>query len=287
MARKERNNVDYFPHAVTHGRKMFYLRAKYKNDGYSVWFMLLEHLGKAEYHYIDLSESTQVMYLSSEFMVDEGILLEIIDILVHFGEFDKDLWEHHKILFNQKFIENIVDAYKKRNNQCIDRNALVIILESKGVLNEPIGYPYKGLSALKGTGNTQSKEEYSKEKETIVDKTKVLLSESPEGDQTDKPKKRNVWIETFDKRKDEFRKSLFPYTNYKSYKGPYTPDMVKEFFDYWTEPNKSRSRMRWETEKTWDLTKRLANWSKNDFTGKKAAAEESNIYVRPKNLIEQ
>jgi hypothetical protein len=35
-----------------------------------------------------------------------------------------------------------------------------------------------------------------------------------------------------------------------------------KFIDYWTEPNKSNTKMRWEMQKTWQLTLRLKNWAK-------------------------
>jgi hypothetical protein len=78
MARKERNNVDYFPHSVIHGKKMFYIRNKYKNDGYATWFILLEKLGSSEYHYLDLKEEMELMYLSSEIMIEVDLLDKII-----------------------------------------------------------------------------------------------------------------------------------------------------------------------------------------------------------------
>lgn len=169
MARKERNDVDYFPHSVNHGKEMFYIRSKFKNDGYAVWYMLQEQLGKSEYHYIDLSDNTNLMYLSAEFGVEENTVLEIINVLVGFGEFDKELWELDKILFSQRFVENIADAYKKRHNSCIDRNQLLILLTSKGRSLSSKSIPYEGLGILKVSDNTQrkekeSKEEYKKEK---------------------------------------------------------------------------------------------------------------------------
>ena len=106
MARPERNNVDYFPHPVIHGKKMFYLRSKYKNDGYTVWFMLLEELGKANFHYLDFQDGTQLMFLSSQMIVSETTIIEIIEALIKFGEFDQQLWDE-KILFCQKFIDSI------------------------------------------------------------------------------------------------------------------------------------------------------------------------------------
>ncbi len=284
MARKERNNVDYFPHAVTHGRKMFYLRTKFKNDGYAVWFMLLEHIGKAEYHYLDLSEQLQIMYLSSEFMVSEETLLQIVDTLVHFGEFDRDCWESFRILYNQKFIDNIQDAYKKRNNVCIDKKSLLTLLSSKGILNGSLGYSFGTITDLKGDGNTHSKVKYTIEEETIEDKNKFLLSDTPTGVQTKKPK--NKFIETFDLRKESFRESLKPFTKYnRNPEGLYDADTVKNFFEYWTEPNKSRSKMRWETEKTWDLSKRIQYWTRNqkEFSkNDKNIPNANEVYTQPK-----
>ncbi|MGB0896856.1 MAG: DUF4373 domain-containing protein [Flavobacteriaceae bacterium] len=163
MARKERNNIDYFPHSVSHGKKMFYLRDKFKNDGYAVWFMLLEELGKADYHYLDLKDPIQLMYLSSEFKVSELMLNEIIETLVKFDEFDKELWSKEKILFNQKFNENISDAYKKRNNDCINKDSLLSLLIAKGRSLSLKSTPKPPKPISKGVINTQSIVEYSKE----------------------------------------------------------------------------------------------------------------------------
>lgn len=168
MARQERNDVDYFPHYVSHGKKMFYLRSKYKNDGYAVWFMLLEELGKSDYHYLNLSDEIQMMYLSSQMMVEKEILLEIIETLVKFGEFDAYLWNEHRILFNEEFVEEIRDAYEKRKNEIITKKSLLTRLASLGVRIEQKTADIEPNLTLKDPGNTQTKVEYSR-----VDKTKV------------------------------------------------------------------------------------------------------------------
>ncbi len=33
---------------------------------------------------------------------------------------------------------------------------------------------------------------------------------------------------------------------------------------YWSEPNKSRTKLRYEMETTWDVSRRLANWANRD-----------------------
>ena len=44
----------------------------------------------------------------------------------------------------------------------------------------------------------------------------------------------------------------------------YTPKMVDEFFTYWSEPNKSRTKMRFEQEPTWEISRRLATWARRN-----------------------
>ena len=59
-------------------------------------------------------------------------------------------------------------------------------------------------------------------------------------------------------RKEDFYNTLIPFVT------KYGKEMVREFFDYWTEPNKSKTRMRFELEQTWDLSRRLALWARRD-----------------------
>lgn len=55
------------------------------------------------------------------------------------------------------------------------------------------------------------------------------------------------------------------YESLKPYLGDYGKEMLREFYDYWSESNKSKTKMRFESEKTWDLDRRLKRWSNNSF----------------------
>lgn len=44
----------------------------------------------------------------------------------------------------------------------------------------------------------------------------------------------------------------------------FNKSMIEAFYTYWSEPNKSNTKMRCELEKTWSLTGRLATWEKRD-----------------------
>ncbi|WP_308763134.1 hypothetical protein [uncultured Bacteroides sp.] len=59
-------------------------------------------------------------------------------------------------------------------------------------------------------------------------------------------------------RKKSFYQLLVPYV------GQYPKEMIRAFFDYWSELNKSGTRMRYELEKTWELPRRLATWASRE-----------------------
>lgn len=63
-------------------------------------------------------------------------------------------------------------------------------------------------------------------------------------------------------RKKIFYNSLVPYVQ------KYGREMVREFYDYWSEANPSGKKMRFEMQKTWDLNLRLARWSNNSQPAK-------------------
>ena len=61
----------------------------------------------------------------------------------------------------------------------------------------------------------------------------------------------------------EERQSRF-YDTLRPYVSKYSAEMLRSFYDYWSEPNRSRTKMRMELEKTWYLSMRLATWHKRD-----------------------
>ncbi len=128
MSRPSKNTVEYFPHECAHGRKMHIMETRYGNDGYAVWFKLLEQLGLADNHYLDLRDNTQMMYLESIFKVDSDKAKKILDDLANMGAIHKNLWEDFKIIFSEKFIDGVEEAYKRRNSNCITLEGLCIQL---------------------------------------------------------------------------------------------------------------------------------------------------------------
>ena len=50
--------------------------------------------------------------------------------------------------------------------------------------------------------------------------------------------------------------------------------MLEEFIDYWTETNKSRTKIKWEMEETWDMGKRLARWANSNYQSVKSPGKQ-------------
>lgn len=160
MARPERNEVDYFPFYCKEGKAMFIIEQKYGNDGYATWVKILRTLAVTNYHYLDLSNEIDVYYLATKCRISNDVLLDIINLLVIAGEIDKDIWEQKKVIWNQKFIDSIHDAYSRRNNKPIDRDTLIQMLGGLCTTITP------------QTAEKQNKNPQSKVKESKVNETK-------------------------------------------------------------------------------------------------------------------
>ena len=57
------------------------------------------------------------------------------------------------------------------------------------------------------------------------------------------------------------------------FKLKYPREMLLEFYDYWIEPNKSKTKMKWQMEDTWSLSGRLKRWASNNFKSYKQAED--------------
>ena len=49
-----------------------------------------------------------------------------------------------------------------------------------------------------------------------------------------------------------------------AFKELYSVELLEAFVDYWTEPNKSKTKLRYELQKTFDIARRLKTWNKNE-----------------------
>ena len=71
-------------------------------------------------------------------------------------------------------------------------------------------------------------------------------------------------------RQNDFALTLKPFVN------QYGREMIIEFFRYWSEPNQTKKKMRFELQKTWDAERRLITWSNNNKKFNNATSQKRN-----------
>ena len=87
-----------------------------------------------------------------------------------------------------------------------------------------------------------------------INKTKTKTKETT----SDEVVKKDAAIAATLSRKERFYQSLVPYVE------KYGAAMIREFFDYWSETNRSGTLMRFEQQPTWETPRRLSTWARRD-----------------------
>jgi DNA-binding PadR family transcriptional regulator len=105
---------------------------------------------------------------------------------------------------------------------------------------------YKRLQRLKAQGYIDISSTTKNSLITVVNYKSYQLDDKPK-------KKRNLDTVT--------NKFLMEVSAFKEL---YSVEMLEAFIDYWTEPNKSKTKLRYELQKTFDIARRLKTWSKNE-----------------------
>ena len=55
---------------------------------------------------------------------------------------------------------------------------------------------------------------------------------------------------------EKFKSEVFSYD--------YPKSMLESFYDYWSEPNKSKTKERWQLQPTFEISRRLKTWAKRE-----------------------
>ena len=105
---------------------------------------------------------------------------------------------------------------------------------------------YKRLQRLKAQGYIDISSTTKNSLITVVNYKSYQLDDKPK-------KKRNLDTVT--------NKFLMEVSAFKEL---YSVEMLEAFIDYWTETNKSKTKLRYELQKTFDIARRLKTWSKNE-----------------------
>ncbi len=118
----------------------------------------------------------------------------------------------------------------------------------------------------KSDDNQANKEEPKSERNTNVSNndTNVILKrkEKNKENTTNVVSKKDAAKAATLERKEAFRLSLL------SFADRYPTEMLKAFFEYWSELTRSETKMRYEKQETWEIAKRLATWASREKPNK-------------------
>lgn len=114
MTKPRKTKVDYFPHYVTHGATLFTIEERYQNDGYALWFKLLETLCNTESFCLDLNNTPKRVWFFAHCHLQEEKALEIINLLADLDAIDKEAWYSKKLIWIEKLIENLEPVFSRR-----------------------------------------------------------------------------------------------------------------------------------------------------------------------------
>ena len=73
---------------------------------------------------------------------------------------------------------------------------------------------------------------------------------------------------------EKFKSEVFSYD--------YPKSMLESFYDYWSEPNKSKTKERWELQPTFEISRRLKTWAKREksFAPKKNGMSKIDMHLQ-------
>lgn len=261
MARPLKTGLVYFPLDVDFfdDDKIQLIESEFGiKGGYIAVRLLCKIYNEGYYYNWGLDEC---LLFSKQIGVPKGLVDEVVSGLVRRCFFDKGCFDQFGILTSQGIQKRYISIVKSSKIKRAD-------ITEKYDLAKNSEETAKTSEEIKKTSEESTQREGKKIKEisTNVD-TKKKETQS---------QKLIAAKAATQNRKEDFRLSLVPFVD------RYGKDMIRAFFDYWTEPNKSFSKMRYETEKTWDLALRLGNWCNRDMKYGKGKSDNSkpttNIY---------
>ena len=135
MSRPRKQTVDYFPHDTdaSESKTLTIIQEKYGNDGYAFWFKLLQLLGRKPGHYYDFNKPADWEFLLAKTHIkDTETAKGILDTLSILEAIDLELYQSG-IIWCQKFVNRITDAYTRREDDVPIRPEVGVSVSFSGV----------------------------------------------------------------------------------------------------------------------------------------------------------
>lgn len=118
MGRKK-IKLGYFLHSAEQSTKLKLLDKAFPNEGYAVYFKLLEKIARDGDLCLHVSEA-EIEIFAYDWRLSEERLLKIINKAVDVGLFDKDSWDLEQVLLSHEFNDQNRAQINRKNRDTSD-----------------------------------------------------------------------------------------------------------------------------------------------------------------------
>ncbi|MDR1459713.1 MAG: DUF4373 domain-containing protein [Bacteroidales bacterium] len=256
MARPIKTGIDYFSFDTD-----FYMDIKIRRiikgcgaRSISVLIYLLCNIYREKGYYMRW-DNDMPFDISDTVGVSEGEASETVKKALQVNLFDEEMFEKYGILTSK--------SIQRRYLQAVAERTIINITKDYWLIGLPIGEKYifqPENRVIRSNNRVFQPENRVFRPESTQSKVKDRIVKESMGERdARKIAPPNQKINDFELRKKKFMDDCTHFLD------TYPKEMMREFFDYWTEPNKSKTKMRFEIEKTWDLARRLKTWENNEL----------------------
>lgn len=246
MARPTRQGIDYFPYDIDLDQddKLGMIIAEFGVKGELLFTKLCGWIYKNNGYYTEWDEDVQLRFLRRYNYCGFSLsfIQEVVPRFIKWGLFEKTVFDAFQIITSSRIQKTWLDASRKRIDRQIDNRIWLLQVNDAGIPEEtPI------------TSGSYSQSKVKKKK--VKKKNDCGSGEAaPPPQQTLEEKQKAMIV-----RQAEFYKGLIPFVD------QYGKEMIRAFYDHWSEPNKSKTKFLMEMKATWDLKRRLSKWESNQY----------------------
>jgi hypothetical protein len=234
MARPIKTGLDYFPMDCNIDDNLELIEAEHGLQGFAIVIKLWQKIYASGYFIKWDSDETLLFCkkINSELTLINSVITSCFKRKI----FDERLHKEFKILTSSGIQKRFILAcsQSKRTSICFIKEFILVSPEFTKLITEE--------TPVNSVFSTQRKGKESIEK----DSKEIIAAKAAE----------------LEKKKHDFLLSLNPFS--QKHNGLYPAEMLKDFFDYWTEKNPSGTLMRFQQQKTWETHLRLATWARNN-----------------------
>jgi hypothetical protein len=257
-----KSNISFYSHDVdSHNHWKFKtLRRKYDWAGEGKFWALNNMIAKSPNCLLDISSTNKKKAVAAEleftlpkfeefinFLADDCELINVKD-----GVLSSDRTQEDLKRVNRKR-EGDRDHKSLKNAPILSTNTEVSVAKDEVSVAK---------TQLSGYESEQIRLDKIIQENTIVSSSEkreeVLGADAPPKPKEDKKESLIQKQKACMQRRELFKAEL------RTHREEFSPDMINAFYKYWVELNKSKTKMKWEMQQTWELKLRLYKWEQNN-----------------------